>query len=104
MAQHQRFQPNAANNLITPLAILPFAPRPVKRILPGLIDLAFPFLAVLIGFSTVIRAWRNDAELRRATCMVVQAARTQIPILAITAATLTAGGILAIVALHMITE
>jgi hypothetical protein len=66
--------------------------------------LAFPFLAVLIGFSTVIRTWRNDAELRRATCMVVQAARKQIPIHAITAATLTAGGILAIVALHMITE
>jgi hypothetical protein len=66
--------------------------------------IALPFLAFLIGLSTVIRTWRNDAELRRATLMVVEAARTHLSILAITTATLTAGGILAIVALHMITD
>jgi hypothetical protein len=43
----------------------------------GVCLIALPLLAFLIGFSTMIRRWRIDAELRRATLMVVEVACAQ---------------------------
>jgi hypothetical protein len=65
---------------------------------------ALPFAALVIGCATVLRSWRADAELRRATLETLAAIRTHIAALLIAGATLTAGVILAIVGMHMITD
>jgi hypothetical protein len=66
--------------------------------------IALPFLAFIIGCLKVIRAWRGDAELRQAGCAVVAAVRAHLSVLFVAIATILAGGILAIVALHVITD
>jgi hypothetical protein len=47
-----------------------------------------------------VRSWSHDAQLREA----VAAIRSQLATLLIAATTVTAGAILAIVALHMVTD
>jgi len=66
--------------------------------------IALPFAAFVIGSISVVRGWRSDAQLRQATLATLAAVRAHVPVLLIAAATLTAGGILAIVAVHMITD
>ena len=66
--------------------------------------IALPFAAFVIGCGTVLRSWRSDAELRQAALETLAAVRAHLATLLIAGATLTAGGILGIVALHMITD
>lgn len=66
--------------------------------------IALPFTALVIGCATVLRNWRGDAELRQASLEALAAVRSHLAMLLITGATLMAGGILAIVALHVITD
>jgi hypothetical protein len=66
--------------------------------------IALPFGAFVIGCATVLRSWRSDGELRQAALETVATVRAHLATLLIAGATLTAGGILAIVALHMITD
>ena len=66
--------------------------------------IALPFAAFVIGCATVLRSWRGDAELRRAGLETLAAVRANLATLLIAGATLMAGGILAIVALHMISD
>jgi anti-sigma factor RsiW len=66
--------------------------------------IALPFAAFVIGCSTVLRGWRSDAELRQAARETLGAVRAHLATLLTAGATLMAGGILAIVALHMITD
>ncbi len=66
--------------------------------------IALPFAALVFGSVTVLRSWRNDAALRQAARETLAALRAHLATLLITGATLTAGGILAIVALHMMTD
>ena len=79
-----------------------FSARPLLGLDVFLI--ALPFAALVIGLSIVVRSWRSDAELRQAALEMLAAVRAHLATLLIAGATLTAGGILAIVALHMITE
>jgi hypothetical protein len=79
-----------------------FSARP--RLGLDLCLIALPFAALMLGSATVLRNWRNDAELRRATMETLAAIRTHLASLLIAGATLTAGGILAIVGMHMITD
>ena len=79
-----------------------FSARPLLGLDVFLI--ALPFAAFVIGCSTVLRSWRSDAELRQAALETLAAVRAYLATLLIAGATLMAGGILAIVALHMITE
>jgi hypothetical protein len=65
---------------------------------------AMPFAALVVGCAVVLRNWRNDVQFRRAALEVFAAIRAQVASVLIAAATLMAGGILAMVALHMITE
>jgi hypothetical protein len=65
---------------------------------------ALPFAAFVIGCATVRRTWRSDAELRLVTLETLAAARSQWAALLTAGATLVAGGIMAIVALHMIAD
>jgi hypothetical protein len=62
-------------------------------------------LAVLVtGCGTLLRSWSNDVELRQATWQTLAAIRAHLPTLLVAGATLTAGSVLAIVALHMLTD
>jgi hypothetical protein len=66
--------------------------------------IALPFAAFVIGCITVLRSWRSDADLRLVAWQTLRAIRAHGATLLIAAATLIAAGILAIVALHMITD
>jgi hypothetical protein len=66
--------------------------------------IALPFAAFVIGCATVLRSWRGDAELRQAALKTLAAVRAHVATLLIAGATVMAGGILAIVALHMMTD
>lgn len=65
--------------------------------------ITLPLAAFIIGGFTVLRAWRGEAELRRAALETLATARTHLAFLLIAGATLVAGGILAVVAVHVIT-
>ncbi|HWW00556.1 MAG TPA: hypothetical protein VNZ64_12730 [Candidatus Acidoferrum sp.] len=66
--------------------------------------IALPFAAFVIGCAIVLRNWRQDAELRRAALETLASVRSHLATLLIAGVTLTAGTILAIVALHVITD
>lgn len=66
--------------------------------------IALPFAAFVAGSAAVVRAWRGDAELRQAALRTLGAVRAHLATLLVAGATLAAGGILAIVALHVITD
>ncbi len=65
---------------------------------------ALPLAALLVGGVTLRRAWGADAELRGSTRQTVAAARAHLAALLLAAATLAAAGILAIVAVHALTD
>jgi hypothetical protein len=79
-----------------------FSARPLLGLDVFLI--AMPFAALVIGCATVLRTWRSDAELRRAALGTLAIVRAHAATVLIAGATLTAAGILAIVALHMTAE
>ncbi len=66
--------------------------------------IALPLAVLLIGGATLLRNWREDAALRGAAQQMFTTIRAHAATLFIAAATVTAGGILAIVALHVITD
>ena len=65
--------------------------------------IAFPLIVLATGSVTLLRAWNINAELREAALRTLAAVRAHLATLFVAAATLAAGVILAIVALHMIT-
>ena len=79
-----------------------FAARPFLGLDVSLI--ALPFAALIIGCATVMRRWHSDAELRQGVRQTFAVVRSQLATLLIAVATLMAGGILAIVALHVATD
>ena len=79
-----------------------FAARP--HIGLQLFLIAFPFAAVLIGAAATLRTWRNDSQLRQIAAATVANLRAHASFLLIAVATLLAGAILSIVALHIITD
>ena len=66
--------------------------------------IALPFSAFVIGCATVLRAWRNDPQLRAAARDAIASLRVHLSALLIAGATLLAGAILSVVALHIITD
>jgi hypothetical protein len=66
--------------------------------------IAMPLAAFVIGCAIVLRGWRKDMEFRQASLEIFTTARAHVASLLIAGVTLMAGGILAIVAMHMITE
>lgn len=68
-----------------------------------LLLIALPLVVLFLGVVTLARNWKADAALRQAAQQVAQNIREHLATLLVTLATLTAGGILAIVALHLIT-
>ena len=66
--------------------------------------IALPLAVVVIGSATLIREWHSNKEFRVATMKVTGFIRSQTPSILIATATATALGILAIVALHVLTD
>jgi cytochrome b561 len=66
--------------------------------------IAMPLAAFVLGCVTVLRSWRSDEELRQASLKTLAAARAHLAMLLIAGATLVAGCVLAIVALHVVTD
>src|SRR5438093_8502603 len=64
--------------------------------------IALPLAVLLTGCSMLLRNWRGEVQLRQAAWQTLAAIRAHLATLLIAGATLTAGGILAIVALHML--
>jgi hypothetical protein len=79
-----------------------FAARPLLGL--DVLLIALPFAALVIGAATVLRTWRTDAQLRDAAVQTLAAVHAHVAALLILLATLIAAGILAIVALHVITD
>ena len=66
--------------------------------------IALPLTVLATGCVTLIRNWKNNAELRQATQQSLIAIRAHLSTLFVAVTTLTAAVVLAIVALHMITD
>jgi ABC-type Fe3+ transport system permease subunit len=65
---------------------------------------ALPLAALLIGCTTMVIRWRNDEAFRQAALDALAAVREHLATLLIAGLTAVAGGILAIVAMHVITN
>lgn len=79
-----------------------FAMRP--RIgLWGLL-IALPLAVLVTGCATLLRRWSDEVELRQAARHTFAAFRAHLPTALVAGATLAAGGVLAIVALHLLTD
>ena len=66
--------------------------------------IALPLAVAVIGSAILIREWRRNSDLREATLKTIGVIRSQAPSILIAGATAMAGGILAIVALHVLTD
>lgn len=66
--------------------------------------IALPFAVLIIGAFALLGAWKREAELRQSVQQLADIVRMHFATLLITMATLTAGGILAIVGLHVLTD
>ncbi len=64
--------------------------------------IALPFAALVTGGGTLFHGWNSDAQLPPAKWQTVSGIRVPLATLLVAGATLTAGGILAIVILHML--
>ena len=80
-----------------------FAALPVQIGL-FLLLVALPFGAFVIGSATLLRSWRSDTEFREAALKLFTIIRAHVASLLIAGVTLMASVILALVAMHMITE
>ncbi len=69
-----------------------------------LLLIALPLAVLIIGSATLLRQWRRNEGFRTATLQTIAIIRVHGSALMIAGATATAGGILAIVALHMMSD
>ena len=67
-----------------------------------LLLIAFPLIVLATGCITLRRAWNGNPELRQATMRTFDSVRAHFATLIVAIATLAAGVILAIVALHVL--
>jgi len=66
--------------------------------------LALPIAVLVTGCATLLRGWKRDTALPSAAQLLLAVIRSQFAMLVVTATTLAAAGILAIVVLHMLAD
>ena len=66
--------------------------------------IALPFVVLVTGCGTLLRSWSDEVQLRQAALQTLAAIRAHLAALMVAGATVTAGGVLAIVALHVLTD
>jgi hypothetical protein len=96
--QPQQFEPAHSAQQI----VMWYAARP--HIGLWLLLIALPLAVLVSGCATLLRIWNDDVQLRQSTRQTVADIRAHLATLLTACATLTAGGILAIVALHVLTD
>ncbi|HKF47010.1 MAG TPA: hypothetical protein VKB38_06590 [Terracidiphilus sp.] len=69
-----------------------------------LLMMALPFVVLVVGCISLAHSWRADAGLREAAHQAVAALRSHFATFLVACATLVSFAILAIVALHVITD
>jgi len=69
-----------------------------------LLLIALPLAVVISGCVSLVRSWSNDSQLREAARQTVAAVRAHLATLLVAVATLTAGGILAFLVLHLLAD
>ena len=79
-----------------------YAARPNLGLSLSLI--ALPLLVLFTGAFTLFRSWKSDDQLRRDVWQAVGSVRSHIATAVVALATVTAAGILGIVALHVVTD
>ena len=93
-AQPGQYEPShTAQRLVDWFSVRPFLALDVFLVM-------MPLAALVIGCATLLRSWKSDGHLRQTLIAV----RPHLATLFIAAATLVAGGILAVVAVHMATD
>lgn len=96
--QPQQYEPAHTAQLI----VTWYAARP--RIGLWIFLIGLPLIVLVTGFPTVVHSWTHDAALRQATRETLAALKRHFAIATVTAATLLAAAMLAIVALHVLTD
>ena len=96
--QPQQYEPAHTAQQI----VMWYAARP-RTGLWGLL-VALPLTVLVTGCATLLRKWSDEIELRQATRNVLSTLGSHLATAIVAVATLIAGGILAIVALHMLTD
>ena len=96
--QPQQFEPARTAQRI----VMWYAARPEIGL--WLLLIALPMAVLLTGSLTLLRAWRSEEGLREAARRVLASLRPHAATVLTAVATLLAGGILAIVALHLATD
>lgn len=66
--------------------------------------IALPLAVVAIGIAALVQEWRRNRALRDATVQILTVTRAHAATLLIASATVTAGGILAVVGMHVLTD
>ena len=66
--------------------------------------IALPLAVLVTGCGTLLRNWSDEVELRQATRQTLAAISAHLATALVAGATLTAVGVLGIVALHMLTD
>jgi len=79
-----------------------YAARP--RIGLWIFLMALPFVVLVTGCAALLRIWHADADLRQAARQALAAVRAHLAMLLVAVATLISGCVLAIVALHSLTD
>jgi hypothetical protein len=96
--QPQQFEPaHTAQRIVTW-----YSERPHVGL--WLLLMALPLSVLIIGCATLLPGWNRDAQLRRDARQALAAARAHLATLFVAVATLMAGGVLAIVAVHALTD
>jgi len=96
--QPQQYEPAHTAQQI----VMWYAARPHTAL--WLFLMALPALVLLIGFATLCSQWRKDAELRTATRQSLAIGRRHLATILVAGASLAAVSVLAIVALHTLTD
>jgi len=79
-----------------------YAARP--RVGLWLLLMTLPLTVLLTGCAVLVRNWNHDADLRQATHQTLAAIRAHLAMFLVATATATAAGVLAIVALHSMSD
>lgn len=96
--QPQQYEPAHTAQRI----VLWFAGRPHVGL--WLLLIALPLVVLIVGSATLLAAWNEDSDLRAAAGQMLVTLRTHLAMAIIAAATLASGGILGIIALHVLTD
>ncbi|MBI3491438.1 MAG: hypothetical protein HY047_06595 [Acidobacteria bacterium] len=85
------------------LIVMWYSHLPVHLGLWGLL-IMMPLAVLILGCGTLLYGWTEDGELREAARQTLAAIRAHLAMFVVAAATVTSAGILAFIAVHVLTD